>query len=210
MTVWKWIQKFVPLVKSLTDKLIPDATSSWHADETMVKVSGELRFFWDCIDYETRFIVMTMLTKSRTKTIAKQFFKGAKAHVGGANPGTIVTDGCGAYEKGISGNFWNKIHMGECRYVRKPGLRALVGQLSNNIIERFHNTIKERTKTTRWFKSDSGAGNWLDGYVIQYNFLRPHTSLGGWTPAQAAKLNLPIENGWGDLIQWATKLYVQK
>ena len=47
------------------------------------------------------------------------------------------------------------------------------------MIERFHNTIKERAKSTRWFKSDDGAENWLDGFVIQHNFLRPHMALDG-------------------------------
>ena len=28
-------------------------------------------------------------------------------------------------------------------------------------------------------------------------------SLKGKTPAQATGLDLPLENGWGDLIQWA-------
>jgi putative transposase len=203
VTVWKWIQKFVPMVKSLTDKLIPDAISSWHADETIVKVLGGYRFFWDCIDYNTRFIVMTMLTESRSKEDAKRFFKGAKKRVAGKNPHTIVTDGCGAYEKGITHNFWNKVHMGECTYIRMPGLRAHIGVMSNNIIERFHNTLKERAKITRWYKSDSGAENWLSGFVIQYNFLRPHTSLNGNTPAVKAGLDFQIVNGWGDLIQWS-------
>lgn len=93
--------------------------------------------------------------------------------------------------------------MGDCKYVRKPGLRAREGKMSNNIIERFHNTLKERVKTTRWFKSHDGANNALDGFEIQYNFLRPHTALGGLTPAQKAGLDLPIENGWGDLIEWS-------
>ena len=43
----------------------------------------------------------------------------------------------------------------------------------------------------------------IDDFVIQYNFLRNHTSLKGRTPAQATGPNLPIEKGWGDLIQWA-------
>jgi len=82
-------------------------------------------------------------------------------------------------------------------------LKARDGKLSNNIIERFHNTVKERYKVLRGYGSFGGAMNMLDGFVIQYNFLRPHTSLDFKTPAEAARLMLPVRNGWGDLIQWA-------
>jgi len=115
----------------------------------------------------------------------------------------VVTDGAGVYKTGIRKSFWDKVRMGECKIIRKPGLRAKEGKLSNNIIERFHNTLKERYKTMRDFGSFDGARNALDGFVIQYNYLRPHMALDGRTPAQEAGLELPLENGWGDFVQWA-------
>ena len=42
------------------------------------------------------------------------------------------------------------------------------------------------------------------GIAIDYNFLRPHLTLGGMTPAQAAQIELPFNDGWGNLITWAT------
>jgi len=42
------------------------------------------------------------------------------------------------------------------------------------------------------------------GIAIDYDFLRPHLSLDGQTPAQAAKISLPFNDGWGDLMTWAT------
>jgi len=89
----------------------------------------------------------------------------------------VVTDGAGVYKTGIRKSFWDKVRMGECKIIRKPGLRAKEGKLSNNIIERFHNTLKERYKTMRDFGSFDGARNALDGFVIQYNYLRPHMAL---------------------------------
>lgn len=194
-TVWSWIQKYVPLVKKLINKLTVDAAHSWHVDETVVKVGGKLHWFWDGIDYDTRFIVNGLLTRTRT-------ILGAKHQVGGKAPEWIVTDGCGVYRRGVSKTFWRKVQLGECKLVQKQGLRARIGELSNNIIERFHNTLKDRIKILRGYGSLQGARNALDGFVIQYNFLRPHMSLLGRTPAKAAGLRLPIEHGWGDLIQW--------
>jgi len=202
-TVWEWIQKYVPLVKKLISTLTIDAAHSWHVDETVVKVGGKLHWFWDGIDYDTRFIVNGLLTRTRTILGAKKFFTDAKQQVGGKAPEWIVTDGCGVYRRGVSKTFWRKVQLGECKLVQKQGLRARIGELSNNIIERFHNTLKDRIKILRGYGSLQGARNALDGFVIQYNFLRPHMSLLGRTPAGVAGLRLPIENGWGDLIQWA-------
>ena len=134
---------------------------------------------------------------------AKDFFNGARSQVGHRAPAIIVTDGCGAYRKGVSKNFWGKVQLGECKLIQKQGLRARIGKLSNNLIERFHNTLKDRTKIVRGFGSKKGAFNALSGFVIQYNYLRPHMALHGDTPAITAGIRLPIENGWGDLIQWA-------
>ena len=202
-TVWRWIQKYVPLVKKMVSQFTVDATSSWHADETAVKVKGKIHWFWDGIDYDTRFIVMGLLTRSRSIPNARKFFLGAKAQVGGEAPKVIVTDGCGAYRKGVTKAFWRKVQLGECTLIQKEGLRARVGKLSNNVIERFHNTLKDRVKTLRGFGGREGASNALDGFVIQYNYLRKHTALAGRTPAEKAGLKLPFENGWGDLIQWS-------
>lgn len=54
-------------------------------------------------------------------------------------------------------------------------------------------------------KSKTWARNVLGDFVIQYNFLRNHATLGK-KPAQATGLNLPIEKGWGDMIQWSASL----
>lgn len=43
---------------------------------------------------------------------------------------------------------------------------------------------------------------------VHYNFVRPHQSLDGKTPAEAAGINLNINDGWGDLIELATKYQV--
>jgi transposase-like protein len=203
-TVWRWIQKYVPMVKDkVTSKLKINAAQSWHVDETAIKVKGELNWFWDGIDYNSRFLVNGLVSKTRTMGSCKKFFKGAQKQVNGESPDYIFTDGCGVYERGPRKVFWPKIVKGNTKVVMNVGIYAKTGKASNNIIERWHNTLKERYKATRGFGSRKGAENWLDGFVIQYNYIREHMSLKGKTPAQATGLDLPIENGWGDLIQWS-------
>jgi len=42
-------------------------------------------------------------------------------------------------------------------------------------------------------KSEETAKVWLDGWFVYYNFLRPHLSLKGKTPAEACGIDWNIE-----------------
>jgi hypothetical protein len=55
----------------------------------------------------------------------------------------------------------------------------------------------------RGLKSYDSTKLLLDGWNVYYNCIRPHQSLGGKTPAQAARMNMP--NNWKGLIDEATK-----
>jgi hypothetical protein len=44
----------------------------------------------------------------------------------------------------------------------------------------------------------------LDGWFVYYNFLRPHQSLNGKTPAEVSKIGLNPETSWKELINLAT------
>jgi transposase InsO family protein len=49
---------------------------------------------------------------------------------------------------------------------------------NTNLIERFHGTLKSRTKVMRGLKSPETALLILDGWLVYYNFFRPHEALG--------------------------------
>jgi hypothetical protein len=40
----------------------------------------------------------------------------------------------------------------------------------------------------------------LEGFILNYNYLRPHESLNGKTPAEVAKIDFPYRS-WLDIIQ---------
>jgi hypothetical protein len=50
----------------------------------------------------------------------------------------------------------------------------------------------------------------LDGWFVFYNFLRPHSSLGGKTPAEVAGIKLDLTNRWESLIDLAIKWKAEK
>ena len=71
-------------------------------------------------------------------------------------------------------------------------------------IERFFRNIKERTQLMYWFKSFRSANAILDRYVIWYNFVRNHRTLGK-TPAEEAGFAIDLgKNKWRKLIEIAT------
>ena len=44
----------------------------------------------------------------------------------------------------------------------------------------------------------------FDGWVIDYNFFRPHKALGGKTPASVAKIDVPLAS-WADVVKASAK-----
>ena len=72
----------------------------------------------------------------------------------------------------------------------------------NHLIERLHNSIRERTKTMRGFHGSMfSASAIMKGYEIYYNFIRKHQGI-DCCPYELATPNLELgENRWLDLIK---------
>lgn len=69
-----------------------------------------------------------------------------------------------------------------------------------NYIERFHSTIKSRTKVMRGLHTVESARFFMDGWLVHYNFFRPHMSLRDRTPAEVAGIRFPLRN-WKDVTE---------
>jgi hypothetical protein len=65
-------------------------------------------------------------------------------------------------------------------------------------IERFHGTLKQRTKVMRGLKNIETAHDFINGWLVHYNYLRPHTELNDKTPAEVAGIDYPYKN-WADI-----------
>jgi len=78
--------------------------------------------------------------------------------------------------------------------------KPFVDKDSTNIIERFHGTIKSRTKVMRGLHTIESARLFMDGWLVHYNFFRPHMSLRDMTPAQVAGIRFSFRN-WKDITE---------
>jgi transposase-like protein len=158
---------------------------------------------WNLLDHETRFLIASEVTKHRNIEDARKVLREAKQVSNGQKPDFIITDKLPAYKQAVTKEFFT-LKNPRTRHVRLKSIRE---GTNNNIIERLHGTIKERTKVMRGLDNDETAQKMMIGNRIYYNNLRPHQALNGKTPAEKAGINLGLKEGnkWEQLIRKADK-----
>ena len=214
-TIYRWILKFIPMMETFTDK--QDIKASWQlqSDEVEYKrrkshLKGSKgiknEYFIDVIDMDSRFIVSSQYAKDRKNNTLNKVLGKAKQKVGNQVK-VISTDGLMGYPRVIKKTFGLKTHHGGKIASTSKIIHQVIKSDSggfNYKIERFHNTLRERTKIMRGFHGCiTSAQTLMKGYEIYYNWIRNHQSLEGQTPSELACPNVQIENrnGWLELIQ---------
>ncbi len=77
-------------------------------------------------------------------------------------------------------------------------LKTILEGIDNNIVERLHGTIRERTKVMGGLDNEQSAIRMIEGQRIYCNYLRPHMALNGKTPAEVAGLNMELAKTSGN------------
>ena len=204
VSILRWIRKYVALMKSYVDDLQPEVSGLWHADEMFVKVNGDMKYLWNLIDHETRFLIANQLTNGIGSAEARRLFAEGKARTG-KKPMIIVTDKLQAYSDAYGKEFFTFRAYPEPRtmHIQKPEFGA---PINNCVVERLHGSIRDREKTFRGLDNLSSTCDLMDGYAIYYNFIRPHMALENHTPAEIAAVPIQLgTNKWLDLIRQAAR-----
>lgn len=188
---YNWAQRFTELAKSEANKYTPQVGGIWVADETVVHVAGENLWLWDIIDTKTRFLLASHLSRTRTTKDAQTLMEKAYKRCG-KYPRIVYTDKLRAYLDGIE-----LAYGAESKHIQGSPFDV---HNNTNFIERFHSTLKDRTKVMRDLKSFESAEDFLEGWLVHYNFFRPHMSLRDQTPAQVAGIRFPFRH-WKDVIE---------
>lgn len=180
VTISKWIKRFAPVFKQIaTDKLLVANLSDsdeWHFDETYVKIAGKDYYLWLGIDSETRLVIDFNLSPKRDSSAAHSLLSNCSKKFGQPRF-AAVTDRYYAYQQPASLFFPNAKH------IRVEDFNDVV---NNNVIEAFNGQFKAWYKPKRGFNSYESANQLIATYIFFYNFIRPHSSLNGQTPAQVA------------------------
>ncbi len=191
-TVYEWIIRFTKAAVKESENVQVQVGHEWVADETMLKLDkGVDVWFWDIEDSKTRFLLASHMSLSRTTQDAQQLMERAY-QVAGHAPKVIVTDKLAVYLDGIE-----LVFGADTKHVQSQGFKV---QPNTNLIERFHGTLKSRNKTLRSLHNMETARIILDGWLVNYNFFRPHEALADWTPGEAAKAAFKYKT-WLDVVK---------
>lgn len=190
-TVYEWITRFSAEATNKAGAYTPNVGDVWIADETVLKIGGHNVWFWDLIDIKTRFLLASHMSFRRTTQHARNLVEKASKKAG-KTPRIVITDKLFAYLDGIELAFG-----ADTQHIQSKGFQV---QPNTNLIERFHGTLKGRTKVMRGLKKPETALLFLDGWLVYYNFFRPHEALSDKTPAEKAGLHFPYKN-WLDVVR---------
>jgi putative transposase len=191
ISVYNWFERFSKLAILEASKYKPHVGDIWVADETVIDIDGKNIWFWDIIDTKTRFLIASHMSYTRTSKDAEALMKQAYERTG-KYPKVIYTDRLRAYLEGIE-----TVYGGETKHIQGSPFDI---ENNTNMIERFHGTLKERTKVMRGLRTKASARLFLDGWLVHYNFFRPHMSLKDKTPAEVAGIKFPFRH-WKDVTE---------
>jgi putative transposase len=206
--IMKWVNKYTKEAIRQTKDLHPKVGNTWIADETFIRIdkrkpndskinnpysksrSAKWVVFWDIIDADTRFLLASQVATSRSAGEAKELMLKA-ADRAGKLPKVVVTDKLKSYIEGIESAYG-----ADTKHIQGEPFQV---ENNTNLIERFHGTIKDRTKVMRALKNRDTLKRFMDGWLVHYNFFRPHMSLENKTPAEVAGLKYDSHN-WADIV----------
>lgn len=52
-TIYNWIQKYIGLMNNYVEKIKPQVSDTWRADEIYVKIKGNMKYLFALMDDET-------------------------------------------------------------------------------------------------------------------------------------------------------------
>jgi len=194
-------------------------------DEKYVKVKGKDYYDLNCIDHVTKYVTAHLFVEKRSLEKCKDFLRQIKVTCYDQilerykqekhkpkrkrKLTTFVSDGFVNYKTAWSVLFNRVSRMthGVPIKAKRSGLKY-----NNNHIERYNGKIKDRIKTMRGgFYSFEGAEAFMNMQHIIHNFVNPHQSLKGRTPAEAAEIKLPLKrNKLLDLIRYVRRRHIPK
>jgi transposase-like protein len=196
-TVFMWIKKYTTLMEKYLDKITPQVSDTWRADELFLKVRGNMKYLYALMDDETRFWIAQQVSDTKyTADITPMFREGKK--VAGKAPHTVITDGAFNFHSAFEKAYYRENKALGIRHIRHV---RMSGDLNNNKMERMNGEIRDREKVMRSLKKRDTPI--LTGYQIFHNYVRPHMALNGKTPAEKAGIEVGGDNKWLTIIQSA-------
>jgi transposase, IS6 family len=161
VTVYRWVQRFTPLLADAARPCRHVVGDRWFVDETYVKVAGRWRYVYRAIDQHGQ-IIDVYVSARRDTHAARRFFTTALRDHG--EPSEVVTDRAWALRVVIAELI--------------PAAFHSTAEYANNRIEADHSRLKSRLRPMRGLKCDHSAHVIVRGHALVQNMRRGHYELG--------------------------------
>ena len=161
VTIYRWVQRFTPLVVDAARPCRHSVGDRWFVDETYVKVAGAWRYVYRAVDQHGQ-VIDVLVSKQRNIPAATRFFETMLS--GRARPKEVTTDLAASLLRVVDDLLAEVLHD--------------TSQYANNRIECDHGRLKARLRPMRGLRTDRTASTVIRGHAFIQNLRRGHYELG--------------------------------
>ncbi len=161
ITVYRWVQRFTPLLIDAARPCRHSPGDRWFVDETYAKVSGRWIYLYRAVD-QYRQVIDVLASDHRDLAAARRFFTRALSH--GRRPVEVTTDQAATYPRILDELL--------------PATHHIDARRANNRIESDHSQLKARLRPMRGLKRVRSAQTVSLGHAFVQNVRRGHYELG--------------------------------
>jgi transposase-like protein len=161
VTIYRWVQRFTPLVIEAARPCRHSVGDRWFVDETYVKVAGVWRYVYRAVDQYGQ-VIDVFVSKRRNVAAATKFFEMRLA--GRVRPTDVTTDLAAPLLRVVDDLLPEVLHD--------------TTQYANNRIECDHGRLKSRLRPMRGLRTDRTASTVIRGHAFVQNLRRGHYELG--------------------------------
>jgi transposase-like protein len=165
-TIYRWVQRFLPLFAEDARSHLWPVGEKWRVDETYCRLNGRWAYCYRAIDQNGQ-VVDAYFSERRNAAAAQMFFERAIAqtHV---TPQCIVTDRARCYPPALR--------------VVLPSVEHRCSRYLNNALERDHGHLKQRLRPMRGFKHPASAETVVRGHAFVHNLRNGFSALTAAVP----------------------------
>ena len=153
-SIWRWVQAYGPEVHRRLSGEVKQKSSTWHMDETFVRIAGNWMYLFRAVDSHGQ-TVDFYLSESRDREAAKLFLQKALANPDNQAPHVFARDGLRSYAAAI------RELQGDGRLARR--CRQRTRRYCNNRIESDHRHIKRRLRAMQGPRTTATAWAVIQG-----------------------------------------------
>ena len=153
-TIWRWTQEYGPEAQRRLQGQIKYKRSTWHIDETYIKVAGRWKYLFRAVD-SSGATVDFYLSDTRDRQAARYFFQKALNNPDNPDPRVFCVDGNRSYPAAVrqmqgDGELSEHVRCRKRRYL-------------NNRIESDHRHIKRRLRAMQGPRTAATAWRTIQG-----------------------------------------------